>query len=196
MTFKISYVTTNVGKVKEVSVAMARVLPTVEVEQQALDIDEVQSLDQKLIALDKAVKAYTLLQRPVLIDDAGIYMQRYHEFPGTMTKFVYEGLQFEGIKRLFDEGDRAYFRLYMVYMESPDVVKVFEGRCDGILIKPLVADAEPGLPWDVYFIPDGQPEGQRLTYSQMRHNPEYAHYFYRLRALDQCIAWFKENKKI
>lgn len=184
------YVTTNAGKFAEVQDYFQRHMPSVTLEQFSADLPEIQSLDQLEIARDKANRAWALAQKPLLLDDAGIYFEKYRQFPGTLSKFVWQGIGFEGIKCLIDTGDRAFFLLFMMYCDGPESVYAFEGRCDGHLIKPDISDADPRLPYDTFFVPDGFD----LSYAQIKkynHDGRYDAVIYRLRALEKFITWYQ-----
>jgi non-canonical purine NTP pyrophosphatase (RdgB/HAM1 family) len=186
---EILYVTGNPGKFEEIATYVAEHEPTLCVRQVTVDIPEIQTLDLRAIALDKAQKAWQLVRHPLLIDDAAVYFARYNQFPGTLTKFIWQGLGFEGIKRLFDEGDPARFSLYMVYIEGPQHYEIFEGVCEGTLTKPATFNALPTLPFDAIFIPHGTTK----TYVQLRNSPQAPKYLYRLRALQKFLMWYKRQ---
>ena len=76
----IAYVTSNNGKFLEVQRYLQRHAPDINLIRANVDIEEMQSMDQHAIALDKAQKAWDQLKTPLLIDDAGIYFNRWHEF--------------------------------------------------------------------------------------------------------------------
>jgi len=184
------HVTTNPGKFAEVSTYLAHRIPDIELVQLSVDIPEIQTLDQRAIAVDKARKAWDIVQKPLILDDAAMYFEKYHQFPGTLSKFVSQGIGFEGLKRLIDEGDRGYFLLYIVYMDGPDSIHIFEGRCEGRLRKPDHFYGDPNLPYDVLFVPDGS----ELSYADMRTDlVRYAPFFYRLRALDAFLTWYNHR---
>lgn len=189
---ELHYVTSNSGKFAEVSHYIQANIPSLELKQFAADIPEIQTLDQMAIAIDKAQKAWNILQKPLLVDDAAIYFEKYNKFPGTMTKFVSEGIGFEGIKKLVEPGDRATFLLYIIYMDSADQYHVFEGKCSGHLVKPDVFTGDPSLPFDVFFMPD---QADR-TYADMREDQgRYADFYYRIRALKQFLSWYSDYEK-
>ena len=54
-----------------------------------LDIPEIQTLNQKEVAIDKARKAYEILKQPLIVDDSGFFVNKYNNFPGVLTKFIY-----------------------------------------------------------------------------------------------------------
>jgi len=184
------YVTTNTGKFNEVKRFIEALEPSLSLVQAPVDIQEIQTLDQSAIALDKAKQAWNAVQKPLLIDDAGIYFERYRQFPGTLSKFVWEALGLEGINSLIHEGDPAYFLLTMVYVEGPDAFHVFEGRCNGRLTKPEVFNGDPSLPFDLFFIP----EDQQKTYLELKKDFEtFQQFNYRIRALKAFLQWYKSK---
>jgi len=184
---EIFYVTSNIGKFEEVERIIKQQAPHIVLKPFTADIPEIQTMDQKEVALDKAKKAWDLVQKPLIIDDAGIYFEKYNKFPGVLSKFVSHGLGFEGIKKLIEPGDKAFYLLYMIYVDAPDKFQVFEGRCEGVLDTPEVFDAHQNLPYDTYFTPIGADK----TCAQMRHDLEkYQDYFYRVRALRKFLDWY------
>lgn len=190
MTKKLSYVTSNIGKFQEVQQELILSAPEIELEHLCFEIQEIQSYDQLEITLDKAQKAWALIQKPLILDDAAIYFERYSKFPGTLSKYVSLGLGLEGIKRLFDEGDKAYFLLHMVYIDSPDSYQIFEGYCEGHLTKPKTLEGHPQLPYDAFFIPNNE----KQTYAQIRGTPLAEKYLYRLQALKKFLAWYTKKR--
>lgn len=186
---KIAYVTGNQGKYQEVSDYLAREHSAVQLEQVSLPIHEIQSLDQRAVALDKARQAYQALQRPLLVDDAAIYYCKYNQFPGVFTRYVYTGIGMEGMFKLIEPGDRAYFLLYLVYVDGRGNEHVFEGRCDGSITKPAVFKAHPDLPFDDIFIPDGS----LLSYADLFGTPAFSDFAYRLQAIKKFVQWLAEQ---
>ena len=185
----IAYVTSNNGKFLEVQRYLQRQAPDINLVRADVDIEEIQSMDQYTIAIDKAQKAWAQLKIPLLIDDAGIYFNRWHEFPGVLTKFIYKGIGMDGIKRLIDEGDTGYFKLWLIYADEHGTLHPFEGRCDGQLTAAYQGDSHAELPFDVCFKPDGLEK----TYAEIQHEPAYENYFYRIRALKAFLTWFKQS---
>lgn len=114
---KLSIVTGNSGKYEQI----ARGLPNfLEVEQAILDISEIQTSLLTEISRDKCIKAFEQLWKPCLVDDSGIYFDAFHEFPGALSKFIYQWIGLEGIKRLYDsvEDVSAYFQCVLSYMDE------------------------------------------------------------------------------
>lgn len=186
----IFYATGNKGKFEEVKTYLEQNNIPINLKQFSCDIEEIQTLDQKKIALDKAKKAWEIIHKPFLIEDAAIYFDKCTSFPGPLTRFVWEGLGFEGIKKLYEPGDKAHFLLYLVYVHDAKTSHIFEGSCEGTLFKPEIFDAHPSLPYGAIFIPTGATK----TYAQLRkenHNKQFDH---RIRALEKFIQWFLKTK--
>ena len=106
--------TGNDGKFEETESFLTNKLPSIRVLKASIPFVEVQSDDQQEIVLDKARQAWQQLQKPFLVEDAGILFDRYKNFPGPLTKFVYQGIGIEGLLKLVTQGDRATFVLYLV----------------------------------------------------------------------------------
>lgn len=187
----IYFSTGNPGKFEDVRGFIEHHAPHVELRQFSADIPEIQSYDQRSVALAKARSAWDILQKPVLIDDAGIYFERYDRFPGVLTKYVFKGLGSEGIKRLFNEGDRAHFLLYLVLCYGPDSFEVFEGRRQGTLISQDIFLPVPSLPYDQFFVPTGF----AMTYAEMREKDRELFYAEDVRIpAVRCFAhWLEAN---
>lgn len=186
----IYYVTGNQGKFEQVKGYIEKYNPNILLKQFKAEIPEIQTLDQKSIALDKAQKAWILLKKPLIIDDSAIYFEKYNKFPGTLTRYVFEGIGFDGILKLIDAGDKATFLLYLVYVGGPKSFKIFEGKCAGKLIKPKKFSGHKELPYSCLFIPSGS----KKTYVQLHGTKEGNKYLYRLKALQKFLKWVEAKK--
>ncbi|QLG61214.1 non-canonical purine NTP pyrophosphatase [Halorarum salinum] len=121
------YVTTNEGKVREAR----EYLGDGDVEQLDFDYTEVQADDLEPIAARGAREAYRHAGEPVLVDDAGLFVDGFDGFPGPYSAFVEDTLGVEAVQRLvareLDER-RARFRCVLAYCDggefdaSPDPV--------------------------------------------------------------------------
>lgn len=149
------YVTSNNGKFQEVS-QLLKDHPHLDckITQSHLETTEIQSDDQEEITHRKALEAWDLLKTPLLVEDAGIFFEQYHNFPGTFSKWVFKSLGFEGLCKLYRPGDRAQFQVTLCYIESPASLHFFKGTSSGTLIAPKPG-YNPQLPYSVIFVPDG-----------------------------------------
>lgn len=185
----IYYATGNQGKFEQVKNYLEKNNPDILIKQFKAEIPEIQTLDQKKIALDKAQKAWDLLHKPLIIDDSAIYFEKYNRFPGTLTRYIFEGIGFNGILKLIETGDKANFLLYLVYIDKPKSFKIFQGKSTGTLIKPKKFSGHKKLPYSCLFIPNGS----KKTYAQLNGTKEGNKYLYRLKALQKFLKWFEKK---
>ena len=183
---KLYYVTHNAGKFEEVSDFFDKYAPTLNIKQYSVDIDEIQSLDQKVVVLDKEKKAFKLVNQPLLLDDGGLFFAAYHQFPGTLSKFVFQGLGFKGLFKLLDEDNRADFILQLAYTDGIKT-QLFEGICQGTLVMPEDLSSHPDLPFTAIF----KPQGSDKTLAELRYTADFFHYSFRQQALKKFIAWYQ-----
>ncbi|MFB6083589.1 MAG: non-canonical purine NTP pyrophosphatase [Halorientalis sp.] len=119
------FVTTNQGKVRE-----AREYLGDGVEQFEFDYREVQADDLATVAAHGAREAYRHVEAPVLVDDAGLFIDAFDGFPGPYSSYVEDTVGVERVWRLTrEEDDRAAsFKTVLAYCDgegfdaSPDPV--------------------------------------------------------------------------
>ncbi len=122
----LKYVTTNPGKVREAE----SYLPDGSVERFDFDYPEIQATELGPIAARGAREAYREVGEPVLVDDAGLFIESLDGFPGPYSSYVEHTL---GIERVWGiaadlEHRRAAFRCTLAYCDgepfaaSPDPV--------------------------------------------------------------------------
>ncbi len=120
-----------------------------------------------------------------MIDDAGIYFEKYRDFPGVFTKFVYHALGRSGLLKLVEPGDRACFKLTMVYWHAPEHYETFVGECHGKIVDQTEFLPGAGSPYDAIFAPI---EDAR-SFAELHTTGEHEQYHYRLKALQKFLHW-------
>ncbi|WP_251329112.1 non-canonical purine NTP pyrophosphatase [Haloplanus pelagicus] len=125
----LNYVTTNPGKVREVR----EYLDDGSVAQLEFDYAEIQAPTLEPIAARGAREAYRHADGPVLVDDAGLFVDALDGFPGPYTAYAEEKLGIERVSALAREAAdpdpaRAAFRCVLAYCDgdpfdaSPDPI--------------------------------------------------------------------------
>lgn len=157
-TSELIMVTGNKGKASVVSSALER--PVVQMD---LELDEIQSLDLSLIAKRKAEDAYRIIQKPLLTDDAGVYIYEWNGFPGPFVKYIESSggaqLMLDMTKSLKDRS--AYFVCAMAYHDGKNI-HVAEGRLEGKLSSQLQGE---GWGFNPIFIPEGYDQTMAQLYT-------------------------------
>lgn len=159
---RLIFITSNPQKAIEVAHALQPY--GIDIVCKDIDIPEIQSNKLEYVIRDKAEKAFQLVQRPVIVDDAGIFFKGYGHFPGVYSRFIFMALGFRGLFRLIDEGQSAYFASFIGYKAADNTpVHIFQGRCTGTLTTRIRGKRKKKMPYDNIFIPDGDTR----TFSQM-----------------------------
>ena len=65
-------------------------------------LEEIQSSSLSEIAEQKAISAYELIQKPVIIEDDGLFIDSLNGFPGPYSSYVYDTIGNKGIMRLLE----------------------------------------------------------------------------------------------
>lgn len=181
------FVTSNDGKYDDVSWYVNRYEPAIQLQQVKVELQEIQTSDHRQIAIEKAKYAWNIIKKPLIVDDSGIYFDRYDNFPGPFLKFVYYGLGLNGMLKLLEGDNRATFRWYIVCAYGPNDFEVFEGKCEGILITPNHLEVRwPHLRVADIFIP-----------TDMHKSPfkEKTKVDYQYRAIKKFFRWLYNKDK-
>lgn len=122
----LQYVTTNDGKVREAREYLDAV------EQFDFDYTEIQADCLGPIAAHGAREAYREVDQPVLVDDAGLFIDGFDGFPGPYSSFVETRLGITTVRELatreLGAEPRARFRCVLAYCDgesfaaSPDPI--------------------------------------------------------------------------
>lgn len=189
---RINFVTTNAGKLKEVQQYIQQHRSEIEIVQASIDLEEIQSREQQEVAMRKAQQAFAQLQKPVLIDDSGVYFDRYDKFPGTLTKFVYQGIGLEGLRRLYTPGDRAHMKTIFVYYAGEHDWYMATDTTYGTLVTPQEYLDFVSLPYNRFFIPDGAD----CTYAELDRQGRKQEFNHRTNALRDLLAQLVNTKHL
>lgn len=153
---ELAFATSNRGKMQ----TMERDLRPfgIHVRQKPLDIPEPRSNDVQEIADYKVHSAFQKLQRPVIVMDAGFYIDSLNGFPRAFVNFALETIGLDGILRLVNGQSRTCeFRECLAYLDAKlDQPKFFIAHVRGTL-----ATEPRGKPHDAHwselalvFVPD------------------------------------------
>jgi inosine triphosphate pyrophosphatase len=124
-------------------------------EHQKVDIDEIQSLDLRKIVEYKVKHAYSIIQKPVLVEDIALSFEVFGKLPGPFIKWFEEEVGLEAICQMLDSYDNrsATASVTFAYFDGQQL-EFFEGRVKGSITK----DVRPGdnsFGWNSIFVPEG-----------------------------------------
>ncbi|MFA5995408.1 MAG: non-canonical purine NTP pyrophosphatase [Patescibacteria group bacterium] len=158
----VTLITGNVQKAKEIAQAL---LPYgIKLKHRALNLPELQAATIQEVIAEKVETAYRMVKQPVLVDDTGIFFHGYKNFPGVFCRFVYMSLGFEGLLRLIEPGQAAYFSSFIAFKSNKnEPARIFNGKCVGTLTKQVHGKIKHKMPYDNIFIP----KGDTRTFAEM-----------------------------
>jgi XTP/dITP diphosphohydrolase len=167
------FVSSNAGKAREVEELLG--LP---VERLELDLPEIQALDVEEVVRQKALTAYQLAGRPVLVEDTGLFIAALGGLPGALVRWFLLTIGPAGISALIPpDAPRAAIARSAVALCAGEQVEIFIGETPGeISVHPT---GQGGFGWDPIFCP----AGSTRTFAEMD-TVEKHHYSMRRKALE------------
>ena len=150
-------------------------------------LEEIQSNNLNDIAEKKAINAYDLIQKPVIIEDDGLFINALNGFPGPYSSYVYDTIGNKGIMDLLENSKvrDAKFVSIIAYCDSDCDVKLFESSIPGKISSVI---EKGGWGYDPIFIPDGESK----TYANVSDKDKFSH---RSAALTKFSNWFLDKQK-
>jgi len=150
---RLIFVTGNKHKFEEASVALKPLGITLE----PVDVEkiEIQSDSLEDIAVHAAISAYKKLQRPLVVEDAGLFIESLNGFPGPFSSYVYKTIGIRGVLKLLDgvENRRAVFVSVVALILSEERIHSFRGEVRGYISHEPRGDK--GFGFDPIFVPEG-----------------------------------------
>ena len=150
-------------------------------------LQEIQSNNLNDIAEKKAINAYDLIQKPVIIEDDGLFINTLNGFPGPYSSYVYDTIGNKGIMNLLENSEvrDAKFVSIIAYCDNDYGVKLFESSIPGKISSII---EKGGWGYDPIFIPDGESK----TYANVSDKDKFSH---RAAALTKFSNWFLDKQK-
>ena len=150
-------------------------------------LEEIQSNDLNDIAEQKAINAYEIVKKPIIIEDDGLFIDSLNGFPGPYSSYVYDTIGNKGIMNLLENSKvrDAKFVSIIAYCDSDCDVKLFESSIPGKISSII---EKGGWGYDPIFIPDGESK----TYANVSDKDKFSH---RSAALTKFSNWFLDKQK-
>lgn len=144
----IYFITGNAGKFREIQALIP------EITQLKLDLDEIQSLDPKIVIEHKLSQAASVHDGAFIVEDTSLSLECLQGLPGTMIKWFEETLGVAGIAALAMkyENRTAVARTTIGYLSNSGTKHYFVGELAGTIVPPRGSN---GFGWDAIFMPHG-----------------------------------------
>lgn len=158
------------------------------VEHIDLDLTEIQSLDTDKIIEHKVKEAYTIMKKPVLIEDVSLTFTALGKLPGPLIKWFLESIHTEGLCRLLDNyEDRSAIASVTFAFYDGKTTKLFHGDMQGSIAKSPQGN---GFGWTPIFIP----KGWTKSYGEMTLQEQKETSMRRI-AVEKINNYLKNNEK-
>jgi XTP/dITP diphosphohydrolase len=184
----IFFATNNVNKFQEarrvfsehkIAVGMLRV-KTLEIQNESIEE----------IAKASVVDAFRNCNLPVIVEDAGLFVEALNGFPGPYAAYVYKTIDNGGLLRLMENAKnrRACFKSVVAYYSVDCKLPIcFEGEVSGEITK---VERRSGNEYGFGFDPIFKPANSNKTFAEMSiaSKNKYSH---RAKALHKFAEWYK-----
>jgi XTP/dITP diphosphohydrolase len=151
---------------------------------------EIQSNDLVEIAQVSARTAFRRSGLPVIVEDAGLFIEVLNGFPGPYAAYIYKTIGNKGLLKLLngEEDRKAVFKSAIAYCGSnTEEPRVFEGKVDGEITMDEYRAGESGFGFDPIF----RPSGSMKTFAEM--NLEEKNGFsHRAKAIFKFAEWYRK----
>lgn len=128
---------------------------------------ELQSDDITEIAAASAIEAFKQCHLPLIVEDAGLFIEKLKGFPGPYSAYVYKTLGNAGILKLLTnvKNRKAVFKSAIVYCDNAeDKIICFEGQVIGKISNgEKKQSAKSAFGFDPIFMP----QADNRTFAQM-----------------------------
>lgn len=182
------FATSNEGKIREARYVLSPL--GFEIRPIEMDFDEPITGSISEIALHKLHQVLAKGMTHVFVEDSGIFFDAYHQFPGILSKRVFQGIGYRGIEKLLmHESKKAWFE-GAIAAHWQGAIKVFSAKTFGHLFfqSEQTLAPESGLPFDPIFVP----EGENCVLQQLPYEQRIKH-SYRRKALVKMAHWMDQQ---
>jgi len=181
----ITFITGNSHKVKEAQGILNNL--GISLEHADLGYPEIQG-DLEDVARYGAQYASRRLGKPVIVEDAGLFIKALKWFPGTYSSYVQETLGNKGILKLMSDVEDRYaeFRSVIGYCTPKTEPEVFLGTVKGRI--EYEEKGQYGFAYAPLFIPDGYDK----SFGELQRQ-EKNMFSHRRKSLEKFALWYKDQ---
>jgi XTP/dITP diphosphohydrolase len=151
---------------------------------------EIQSDRLSDIAQSSAVDAFGRCRLPLIVEDAGLFVNALNGFPGPYAAYVYKTVGNAGLLKLLEGVDdrNATFRSAIVYYDGHGEPVCFEGEAAGeITREERVGNGKSGFGFDPIF----QPVASSKTFAEMTIGEKNG-FSHRADAVCKFAEWYQQ----
>jgi XTP/dITP diphosphohydrolase len=185
----IFFATNNINKFNEARSLLAEY--KISVGMLRVKTPEIQSESLEEIAKASALEAFQKCNLPVIVEDAGLFVEALRGFPGPYAAYVYKTIGNEGLLKLMEnvKNRKAEFKSVIAYCSPERKSPVcFRGEAIGkITEEGRKLGRKSGFGFDPIF----EPADYRKTFAEMSLAEKNRH-SHRAKALREFAEWYKK----
>ncbi len=144
------------------------------------ELQEIQNRSIRKIAAHKAFNAFNQYNKPIIIEDNGLFINTLNGFPGPFSSYVFKTIGNEGVLQLIKKIRTAKFVSVIAYCDKKNKCTLFEANIHGNISKNILGN---GWGYDPIFIP----KGKHKTFAQLTNKNQISH---RFQALKKFSNWY------
>lgn len=155
---------------------------------------EIQSDSIEEIAKTSVVETFRRCNLPVIVEDAGLFVDALNGFPGPYADYVFRTIRNKGLLKLMEKGEdrKARFHSVVAYCSAESKSPIcFKGEVDGKIIEEeRRGKHRSGFGFDPIF----KPSKSRKTFAEMA-TKEKNKYSHRAQALREFAKWYTKSSQ-
>jgi XTP/dITP diphosphohydrolase len=154
---------------------------------------EIQSDSLEEIAKTSVKDAFNRCHLPVIVEDAGLFVDALKGFPGPYAAYVYKTISNPGLLKLMENvKDRgATFRSVIAYYDGESAPVCFKGEAKGAIAHDEIwGNLQTGFGFDPIF----NPEGSEKTFAEMTIEEKNG-FSHRANAVRKFAQWYADKAK-
>lgn len=185
------FITSNMGKLHEAKTKLAPL--GYKVIQKDLGYPEIQAETLQEVAHFGVKHIQKRLDHPFILEDAGLFIDKLHGFPGVYSSYVYFTIGLQGILSLLkgvpEKKRTAVFKSVFAYAAPQGEESLFTGQCLGQISMRL--RGKKGFGYDPLFIPSSA----QKTFAEMD-TKEKNLYSHRGKSLEKLALYLEKRVNV
>jgi XTP/dITP diphosphohydrolase len=152
---------------------------------------EIQSDKLSEIAQKSSIDAFMRCHLPLIVEDAGLFVDALRGFPGPYAAYVYKTISNPGLLKLMEgvKDRKAKFQSVIAYCDGHSAPVCFEGEAAGkISNEERRGNGKAGFGFDPIF----QPAGSARTFAEMTVEEKNG-LSHRAKAVRKFAEWYKKQ---
>lgn len=188
MKLKPLFVSTSKYKIEEFKIIVNSRFDFSIINEEYPDIIEIQGTKEEVV-IDKAIKAYQMFKRPVIVDDEGLNIVELNGFPGPYLKDFQNTLKNEGMYNIFKKLNATLIS-YVIYAITYNGIDVFQfyGETE---FKPIIYREDKQNDANYWEVITHNSVENNLRLSQLKPEEKNYNWYMRKQAIDKLTEYIK-----